>query len=576
MDWKILIIALVVLTTFFLYQKCGEPDSADYDRIQARERAQRSEANKNKNQMESRRSRQKAVEEARAKRGKRPEPKMAVLTTNDFKATFTSRGAALQSFILEDPQYLEAPRDWQTGLRNEDSKDYVPVDLVTTNTKSFELSAPLRLEMLSGMDNLIPEADYEIIEADDRKVVFSYTQPDLPIAILKKFELTEQNYPYQLWLTIKIKNKSDKKVSFRAGVSQHGYQHDTEAKGSVFSKQPNLLQGICLVDDEVFISAWNDEKLEQPFSGIGNIKFVGVQTNYFIGAMVPYGDVKVSCHLATKIDNRALYPNKSLQPWGHVVADLRFAETELLPGESTVFKIKNYLGPKRYRLMQATGHHLEESVDFGMLWPICQVLLSILFFFQGFLGNWGVSIILLTVVVKVVLMPLTHKSFQSAEKMKALKPQVDELNEKYKDDAQAKQQATMALYKQNKVNPLGGCIPSLLQMPIWFALFKTLRSSPELYRAPFFGWITDLSNPDPYFVTPILMGAMMFLQQKFTPMTGDSAQAKMMLYFMPIMFTAMMLFLPSGLTLYILVNTVLSIGHQLYIHRRSTGAAVGK
>jgi YidC/Oxa1 family membrane protein insertase len=180
-----------------------------------------------------------------------------------------------------------------------------------------------------------------------------------------------------------------------------------------------------------------------------------------------------------------------------------------------------------------------------------------------------VAIILLTVLVKVVLMPLTHKSFQSAEKMKALKPEIDKINEKFKDDAAAKQKETMAMYKQHKVNPLGGCLPSLLQMPIWFALYSTLRASPELYRAPFFGWIQDLSNPDPYFVTPVIMGAAMFVQQKFTPMMGDSAQAKMMLYFMPIMFSAMMLFLPSGLTLYILVNTVLSIAHQLYIHRRS-------
>jgi YidC/Oxa1 family membrane protein insertase len=126
------------------------------------------------------------------------------------------------------------------------------------------------------------------------------------------------------------------------------------------------------------------------------------------------------------------------------------------------------------------------------------------------------------------------------------------------------------------VNPLGGCLPTLLQMPIWIALFRTLRAAPELYRAPFFGWIQDLSNPDPYFITPVVMGALMFLQQRMTPMTGDSAQAKMMMYFMPIMFTAFMLFLPSGLTLYILVNTVLSITHQTIIHRlRTKKAAAG-
>ena len=315
--------------------------------------------------------------------------------------------------------------------------------------------------------------------------------------------------------------------------------------------------------------AWNDEDFRHPYSGVGQVSFVGVQTNYFLSAMVPSGDTPASCHIAAVV-----HPMRDeADQWGRVEAELRFAETELEPGKSEIFKIKNYLGPKRYRQIQAVGHHLEESVDFGFFWPICQILLSILFFFQSFVVNWGVSIILLTVVVKVALMPLTHKSFQSAEKMKALKPEIDKINEKFKDDPQAKQRETMATYKQNKVNPLGGCIPSLLQMPIWIALFSTLRASPELYRAPFFGWIHDLSNPDPYFITPVLMGAMMFLQQRFTPMTGDSAQAKMMLYFMPIMFTAMMLFLPSGLTLYILVNTVLSIGHQMIIHRRSQSKA---
>jgi YidC/Oxa1 family membrane protein insertase len=288
--------------------------------------------------------------------------------------------------------------------------------------------------------------------------------------------------------------------------------------------------------------------------------------------MIPGDDTPSTCNFARNLDNPALYPNQDLQPWGHVSAELRFAEVELGPGESKIFKVKNYLGPKRYQVLQKVGNGLEKSVDFGIFWPICRVLLKLLFFFQSYVLNWGVAIILLTVVVKVVLMPLTHKSFQSQTKMKALKPEIDKLNEKFKDDPQAKQKATMELYKQHKINPLGGCLPMLLQMPIWFALFSTLRTSPELYRAPFFGWITDLSSPDPYFVTPVLMGAMMFLQNRFTPAMGDAMQAKMMMYFMPIMFTGMMLFLPSGLTLYILVNTVLSIT-QLYIQNRTRKSA---
>ncbi|MCP4599743.1 MAG: membrane protein insertase YidC [Proteobacteria bacterium] len=571
MDWKIIAITVAVLIVFFSVRKCSDNDEPNFDRIQAQKRATRKAESSQKKIKEHQQKTRKLLETAREARGKRPIPTIKTLETEDYKAVLTTRGAALKSFTLKNPQYLEAPRSWETGLRDEDTKKHAPVDLVSTNTENFELSSPLRFEIYQskGFDPLLPNADYEIVEATDSKVLFRYVQPNVPVIIHKKFEIDDEKHPFQIWLTIQVTNTGQSKVSFRAGVSQHGYQHTSEIGGSMFSKRPNLMQGICRYGDEVKAFPWNDEDLNQPFSGIGDIGFVGVETNFFLSAMIPGDDTLASCFVAKVLDNKRLYPTHDLQPWGHVKADIRFGEVELKAGESKIFKVKNYLGPKRYRLLQSIGHGLESSVDFGWFWPICKVLLSLLFAFQSVLINWGLSIILLTVLVKVVLMPLTHRSFKSADKMKALKPEVDKINEQYKDDAQAKQQAVMALYKQNKVNPLGGCVPTLLQMPIWIALYNTLRTSPELYHAPFFGWITDLSSPDPYFITPIVMGAMMFVQQKFAPMTGDSAQAKMMLYFMPIMFTAMMLFLPSGLTLYILVNTVLSIAHQVFIHRRS-------
>lgn len=568
MNTKTLIIIITLLVGFFVFKKCTEKEAPNYDKIVQEERSRNIDAYNKKEFVKKEKERNVAQEEARKLRGERPVEKLVSLETQDFHAEFSTRGGTLSSLTLKDPQYLEAPRDWKTGLRNEEAEP-VPVDLVTTNTKDYERFNPLRFDILSGLEGMLSDSDYEIVEQTDKKVVFKYEQPNQPVAIFKKFEINSENAPFQVWLTIRVTNTSKEKVVFRAGVSQHGYQHQKEAAGGIFSKQPNLLQGICRAGEEKFVKAWNDSDLAAPFSGVGDVSFAGVETNYFLSAMVPSKDVPVSCHVSAAVYNAATDAEK----WGRIVSELRFAETELTPGASQIYRIKNYLGPKRYRLLQAAGYHLEEAVDFGWLWPICQVLLAILFFFQSLVSNWGVAIILLTVLVKVVLMPLTHKSFQSAEKMKALKPEIDKINEKFKDDAAAKQRETMALYKQCKVNPLGGCIPSLLQMPIWFALYRTLRASPELYRAPFFGWINDLSNPDPYFVTPIIMGVMMFLQQKLTPMAGDSAQAKMMLYLMPVMFTAMMLFLPSGLTLYILINTVLSIAHQLYIHRRSARQA---
>ncbi len=564
MNNTVIIVVIALLVGFFIFQKCNENEKPNYDRLMQEERARKTEEHHKKKLEDDAAKRKESREKAKALIGERKTEEHATLETDDFRAEFSTRGGTLVSLILKHPQYMEEPRDWSTGLRDKE-KDLVPVNLVTTNTKDYEQFNPLRFDILTGIDSYISESDYDIVEKTDKKVVFKSTQPGLPVTIYKKFELDSPKAPFQIWLTVRVVNVGDSKLAFRTGISQHGYQHQEEAAGGIFSKQPNLLQGICRSGDETFAKPWNGGDLDTPYVGVGEVSFTGVETNYFLSAMIPSKDLPVTCHVSAQVN----HSNEESKKWGRVVSEIRFAETELEPGQSQVFRVKNYLGPKKYRQLQAVGYHLETAVDFGMLWPICQFLLSILFFFQSYVYNWGLAIILLTVVVKVVLMPLTHKSFQSAERMKALKPEIDKLNEKFKDDPAAKQRETMALYKHHKVNPLGGCLPSLLQMPIWFALFSTLRTSPELYRAPFFGWIQDLSNPDPYFITPIIMGGMMFVQQKFTPAMGDAAQAKMMLYFMPIMFTAMMLFLPSGLTLYILVNTVLSIGHQMYIHKRS-------
>ncbi|MDD5307837.1 MAG: membrane protein insertase YidC [Deltaproteobacteria bacterium] len=558
MDWKIIVVIVVGLSLFFFVRQCSRDDAPKYDKIQAQERAERAASLDQKKINEAEEARRELEEGARAARGTRPAEETATLETADFKATFTTRGGSLRSFTLKDPQYREPPRNWADGTRNEKAETYVPVNLVTTNPDVWDINNPLRFEVYEGLPGLLPEADYRVVDGATDRVVFEYDQPGFPIVITKKFEVDKKSGPYQIWLTVQVRNRGPSRHRFRAAVVQQGYQHASETSGGMFSKPPNLQQAICRYGGATFRSTI--EKLETPFSGMG-VSFAGVETNYFLAAMIPGDATPTTCFAYAT-------------PQQVIRTELRFGEVELEPGAAKIFKIKNYLGPKRFRVLRAAGHELTEAVDFGWLWPICQFLLALLLAFQSWFVNWGVAIILLTVVVKVVLTPLTHRSFVSAERMRQLKPQVDELNVKYKDDAQAKQKAMMDLYKQNGVNPLGGCLPTLLQMPIWIALYTTLRTSPELYRAPFFGWIRDLASPDPYFVTPIVMGGLMFVQQRITPMAGDSMQNKMMMYFMPIMFTAMMLFLPSGLTLYILVSTVLSILHQYYIHRRSPRTAM--
>jgi YidC/Oxa1 family membrane protein insertase len=570
MNWKIILGVIGgLLLVFVIYRQCSSDGPPDYDKQQAQQRAANETDYMRKKSAERAKQKEDAQAKARAARKERPEERLVTLETAEYRAKLTTRGGSLASFELKNPQYVEAPFDWATGRRDKKAKKLVPVNLVTTNTKEYERYNPLRFEVTEGLDALLSDADYALVESTAKDAVFRLDQPDLPVIITKKFEIDEHSGPYQFWLTVQVRNRSAGKVAFRAGVTQTGYQNPEDTKGGflIFSKPPNLQMGLCSDGGKPARHRFDSDDL--PYSGL-NTTYAAVDTNFFIAAMIPGDKTPATCHI---------YPNTAYRAAGGallpvITAELRFGETSLAPGEAAVFKVKNYLGPKRYQVLERIGHSLEKSVDFGIFAPICWVLLKLLFLFQAFVSNWGVSIILLTVVVKLLLTPLQHKSFKSGERMRALKPEVDKLNVKFKDNPQEKQKATMALYKQHGVSPLGGCLPMLLQLPIWIALYSTLRTSPELYRAEFFGWIRDLSEPDPYFITPIVMGALMFVQQRITPMTGDNMQMKMMMYVMPVMFTAMMLFLPSGLTLYILVNTVLSISHQWYVRRQSAALAV--
>jgi len=181
-------------------------------------------------------------------------------------------------------------------------------------------------------------------------------------------------------------------------------------------------------------------------------------------------------------------------------------------------------------------------------------------------GNWGFAIVLLTLLVRVLLLPAVIPQFKNMAKQRALKPEIDKINELYKDDREKKGAAMMELWRKHKVNPLGGCLPVLLQMPIFFALYQTLSTSIELYHAPFVLWWTDLSSPDPFYVLPIALGALMFIQQKLTPIQMDAAQAKVMLYAMPLMMTFFMLLLPTGLCLYMVTSSAVGITQQRYMY----------
>ncbi len=238
-------------------------------------------------------------------------------------------------------------------------------------------------------------------------------------------------------------------------------------------------------------------------------------------------------------------------------------------GESALARdLTLFMGPKAYDVLKAQGHDLVRVVDFGMFGFLGRPLLVTLKFFHKLLGNWGLAIIAVTVLLKLLLAPLTHQSYQSMRKMTELQPKIRALQERFKNDRTRLSQETMALYKAHKVNPLGGCLPTLIQIPVFFAFYYTLINTVELRHAPFFWWIQDLSAKDPYLVTPLLMGVSMIALQLLTPnqQNTNPTQQRMMLL-MPIVFTFIFLSLPSGLVLYYLFSNILSIAHLLFFRQ---------
>lgn len=284
--------------------------------------------------------------------------------------------------------------------------------------------------------------------------------------------------------------------------------------------------------------------LKEPKSIKEGLKWIAQEDKYFFSAIVP----------KTKIEDSKVWSKND-----NALAALK------MPGGVNDYHV--YIGPKEYDNLKALGLGLEHIVDFGFFSIIAMPLFWVLKLFYRISHNYGIAIIILTTVVRIPFIPLINKSQQSMKKMQDIQPRMAELKEKYKNDPQRMQKETMELYKKHKVNPLGGCLPMVLQIPVFFALYKVLLIAIELRDAPFMFWIHDLSVKDPYYILPVIMGATMVIQQKMTPSTMDPMQQKIMML-MPVVFTFMFLSFPSGLVVYWLVNNVLSIAQQFYVNSK--------
>lgn len=269
---------------------------------------------------------------------------------------------------------------------------------------------------------------------------------------------------------------------------------------------------------------------------------------------------------------------QSLEAAGVSVASgavkLLFPARSITGGNKTAFDLDLYVGPKDFEILSQLNRHLDKSIDLGdWIGVIARPMLQFMKWSYGWLKNYGWAIILLTVLVRLLLYPLTHMQFRSMQKMQLIKPQMEALRTKYKDNKEELNRQMLELFRREKVNPMGGCFPILLQMPVFFALYRVLYNAIELRHAPFALWLQDLSANDPYYVTPILLGLVMFVQQKMTPTAGMDPSQEMMMKFMPIMFCFFMLYLPSGLVLYILVSTLLGLAQQWWVTRSAAPIA---
>ena len=390
------------------------------------------------------------------------------------------------------------------------------------------------------------EPTYENKGIHDGNLILSYTQNG--ITEEKMFTLLDG---YRIRITKKVINNTQKAISFTPSMAFHSqYQNEDifHATRKMFEIVAGNAEGAETLDSK--------EEIEEFVAKTRDIEFAGIDYGYFLYSVILLND--------------KLYPSGDIDTdKNRTDLFVAYKTAEIAPGKSLTSSFLIYLGPKEERYLKAAAPGLEQSIRFGWMSFLSKPLLLVLNFLYIYIGNYGIAILILTLLIKLLLFPLSNASYKSMNKMKALQPKITALKEKFKDDKESLNKETMGLYQKEGVNPLGGCLPMFIQMPVYIALYYMISNAGELYGAPFLPfWLTDLSMRDPYYILPVSLGALMFLQQKMTPQQMDNAQAKIMLYTMPLVFTWISLFMPSGLTLYWFVNTVLGLAQQYYITRK--------
>ncbi len=477
--------------------------------------------------------------------------KTVTVDTPLYTALFSTKGGTLKSLKLK--QYRK------------DLKETVPVEMVNMNGMAeYPLAVTFPDSTLAIPADASYQADAESIQlvqlGSSGRLTFTVNAPG-QLKIEKVFSFRADRYGFDL--DIKVRNASDNTLTQKALVTWTQYVDPKAEEDSYGHDGP-------IFDMKDSLTTESAKKLE-PRKVVGpDVSWGGYESKYFISAIIPKQPSLTN--LTFGKDQRNM-----------VFVGMEGPKNLIPPSQDGVFSYSIFMGPKDYDILKAQGVGLENSIDYGWVKWLALPLLITMKFLYNFIHNYGIIIVILTILIKIVFWPLGNKSYKSMKEMQKLQPKMNELKEKYKNDKAKLNQEVMQLYKTHKVNPMSGCLPMVIQIPVFFGLYKALLYSIELRHAPFIWWIKDLSAPDTLFghiplwfpmiggfaigPLPIVMGATMFWQQKLTPSMGDPMQQKLMLL-MPIVFTFLFLNFPSGLVIYWLFNNILSIGQQYYINKK--------
>ncbi len=467
-----------------------------------------------------------------------------------YTVKISEKGAVFKSFVLK--KYKESI-----------NADSPLLEMISPDLTEGTVRVGFVDNSLPGVNGAVFSANLENdtvdIKNEPREISFSWTSPQ-GVVVEKKYLFSPETYMIGLNVTVKNHSNQTIKDSLTLSLCRSGSEKETrygfEGPSALIN---NKLEQV------------KTKKIKKKNIYPGDIKWIAVQDRYFMSALVP--DAAVTATMRLYLNDDKILENEYVQP-----------EFVINSGDQHASKFSLFFGPKSIKVLKSLDYDLAKAVNFGMFDILAKPCVWIMdFIYDHFIPNYGVAIIILTIFTKIILWPLGNKSYKSMADMKKIQPLMAGIKEKYKDDKRKMNEEMMGLYKTYKVNPMGGCLPMVVQIPVFFALYRMLYEAIELRHAPFFWWINDLSAPDRLFrfdfavpfmeppygipVLTIIMGASMFFQQKMSPPMGDPTQAKMMMM-MPIVFTFIFINFSSGLVLYWLVNNVLSMAQQYYITKK--------